>query len=43
MTGRTRNNCIVHFESAGDLAGRLVKVRITSATPLAVSGDVVEE
>ncbi len=43
LTGRTRNNCIVHFESAGDLAGRLVKVRITSATPLAVSGDVVEE
>jgi len=43
LTGRTKNNCIVHFESAGDLAGRFVKVRIVSATPLAVSGDVVEE
>ena len=43
MTGRTRNNYIVHFESPGNLAGRLVTVRITAATPLAVTGDVVEQ
>lgn len=42
MTGRTRDNYIVHFESPADLSGRLVSVRITSATPLTVSGDIVE-
>jgi tRNA-2-methylthio-N6-dimethylallyladenosine synthase len=42
LTGRTRTNYIAHFESAKNLAGRIVKVRVTEATALAVSGDLME-
>jgi tRNA-2-methylthio-N6-dimethylallyladenosine synthase len=42
LTGRTRTNYIAHFESGENLAGRIVKVRVTEATALAVSGDLVE-
>lgn len=40
LTGRTRTNYIVHFESDKNLAGQIVQVRVKEATALAVSGDL---
>ena len=41
LTGRTRTNHIAVFESAADLTGELVGVRITGATALTLVGEVV--
>ena len=41
LTGRTRANSIVVFESVADLAGKLVTVRMSDATPLTLTGDLV--
>ena len=38
LTGRLRTNHIVVFEGNPDLAGELVRVKITSATPLTLAG-----
>jgi tRNA-2-methylthio-N6-dimethylallyladenosine synthase len=42
LTGRTRTNYIVHFESDKNLAGEIVNVRVNNATALSVSGDLAE-
>jgi tRNA-2-methylthio-N6-dimethylallyladenosine synthase len=42
LTGRTRTNYIVHFESDKNLAGEFVTVRVTAATALAVSGEIMK-
>jgi tRNA-2-methylthio-N6-dimethylallyladenosine synthase len=39
--GRTRTNKLVHFESAEDLAGRVVPVTITSTEPWYLEGGLV--
>jgi len=41
LTGRTRTNYIVHFESARNLAGETVNVRVTEASALSVTGEKV--
>ena len=40
-TGRTRGNTLVHFDSEGDLVGRLVDVRITRTSPWYLMGEPV--
>ncbi|MBI4569001.1 MAG: tRNA (N6-isopentenyl adenosine(37)-C2)-methylthiotransferase MiaB [Planctomycetes bacterium] len=42
-TGRTRTNRIVVFDPRPDLAGRLATVRIVSATPLTLFGEIVAD
>lgn len=39
--GRTRNNFIVHFDAGGLAEGEFADVEITAATPLTVSGHIV--
>lgn len=39
LTGRTRTNYIVHFESDKNLAGETARVRVTDATALALTGE----
>lgn len=41
LAGRTSANRIVHFRGGGDLAGRIVPVRIRDATALSLSGEIV--
>jgi len=41
LTARARTNHIVVFEGEPSLAGKLAHIRITSATPLTLAGDVV--
>ncbi len=40
FTGRTRTNKLVHFPSAFNLVGKLVKVKITEAQPWSLMGEV---
>ena len=42
LTGRLRTNHIVAFEGAPELAGELVRVKITSCTPLTLAGEITE-
>jgi len=41
LTGRLRTNHIVVFEGSPELAGQLIKVRVTDATALTLAGDRV--
>ena len=41
LTGRTRTNHIVVFQATPSLAGTLALVKITSATPLTLAGDLL--
>lgn len=41
LAGRTPANRIVHFRADGELAGRIVPVRIRDATALSLSGELV--
>jgi tRNA-2-methylthio-N6-dimethylallyladenosine synthase len=43
LSGRTRDNRIVHFEGPGLLAGTFRRVRITEAGFVALGGEVVPE
>ncbi len=41
LEGRTLDNKIVHFEGENNLLGKLVKVHITGATPVALYGNMI--
>ena len=43
VSGRTRDNRLVHLDGTPDLVGRLVRVRIDHAGPYAVSGSLVAD
>ncbi|MFQ5843674.1 MAG: tRNA (N6-isopentenyl adenosine(37)-C2)-methylthiotransferase MiaB [Planctomycetota bacterium] len=40
LAGRTRGNFIVHFPGGSDLAGELVEVTVTGATPVSLRGRI---
>ena len=43
VSGRTRDNRLVHLDGTPDLVGRLVRVRIDHAGPYALSGSLVAD
>jgi tRNA-2-methylthio-N6-dimethylallyladenosine synthase len=43
LEGRAPDNRIVHFTGEETLLGQLVKVKITSATPIALYGEILKE
>ena len=43
LQGRTSGNTIVNFAGDSRLVGRIVPVRITSATPNSLRGEVVRD
>jgi tRNA-2-methylthio-N6-dimethylallyladenosine synthase len=43
LTGRSRTNRLVHFPGPAELAGEVVRVRIASATALALLASAPDE
>ena len=42
MTGRTRNNKVVHFEGTKDMIGTLINVKMTEALDWCLKGEIVK-
>ena len=43
MTGRTRTHRLIHFAAGAGLIGKIVKVSVTSATALSLTGTMIDD